>query len=435
VEYLGMSVHLPEERKSSILQELKKSMKRIKFKKCTPCQVDRETISFSNPIFASLPIPQTIIGLPEYQGQQRRLGYISPMGIQDDWRNQMVAKNHENQQTSSYLDQSNISSNNNNRCIPNNMGSNFSNNKTKHKNKSKKRNTKIITKKKDLVILSEKIRLYCSKNLKNTKWSYTDQIGLKLNQKLQKDCQITQQKWSNYMKKQTSNLKEITAIYLLSSSNKEVKNRQYSSNVQYQQEIGSKEFILHIQENLEIIRKKLIDIKSSTYSRKDKCDNGQTKLSRNEQRLSSRRKSIPKNSKDVEMLSKGRPVRIEKEQTNKEICVGDSKKRSRQYKKCLKAKLDKHKRSCSSTSADPSSTESIEEISRRRKDSYTDSSFLEGPSMDKLIKKTNYFNYSTKKIKKRVNQREGYGAPQVTQLLQYYGWTINLEKSHLQPIQ
>jgi hypothetical protein len=29
----------------------------------------------------------------------------------------------------------------------------------------------------------------------------SDQIGLKLNQQLQKICQIAQQKWSNYMKK------------------------------------------------------------------------------------------------------------------------------------------------------------------------------------------------------------------------------------------
>jgi hypothetical protein len=34
-----MSMHLPEERKSSILQELKKSMKRIKFKKYIPVRV------------------------------------------------------------------------------------------------------------------------------------------------------------------------------------------------------------------------------------------------------------------------------------------------------------------------------------------------------------------------------------------------------------
>jgi hypothetical protein len=34
-----MSVHLPEERKSNILQELKKSMKKIKFKKCTPVRI------------------------------------------------------------------------------------------------------------------------------------------------------------------------------------------------------------------------------------------------------------------------------------------------------------------------------------------------------------------------------------------------------------
>jgi hypothetical protein len=64
---------------------------------------------------------------------------------------------------------------------------------------------------------------------------------------------------------------------------------------------------------------------------------------------------------------------------------------------------------CSSISADPSSAENIEEISRRREDSYTDNSFLEGPSMDRLIKKANYFDYSTKQIRNHVNQRESYG--------------------------
>jgi hypothetical protein len=84
-----------------------------------------------------------------------------------------------------------------------------------------------------------------------------------------------------------------------------------------------------------------------------------------------------------------------------------NKKRSRQYRNCLKIGLVENKRFCSSTSADPSSAESIEEISRRE-DSYTVNSFLEGLSMDILIKKANYFYYSTGEIRKHVNQGKGY---------------------------
>jgi hypothetical protein len=73
---------------------------------------------------------------------------------------------------------------------------------------------KLSQEEKNLAILSEKGRLYSPTSLTNTKWSFTDQLGLKLNQKLQKYCQIAQKKKLNFMKKQTSNLKEITAIYL-----------------------------------------------------------------------------------------------------------------------------------------------------------------------------------------------------------------------------
>jgi hypothetical protein len=47
-------------------------------------QTDRETISYTNPIYTSFTLPQTIIGLPEYQNQQGKMGYLCPMGIQDD---------------------------------------------------------------------------------------------------------------------------------------------------------------------------------------------------------------------------------------------------------------------------------------------------------------------------------------------------------------
>jgi hypothetical protein len=59
-----------------------------------------------------------------------------------------VAKNYKNQQTSFYFDQSDISSSDNNKCIPDSMGSNFSSNKIKYKNKPKKRNGEIILRRK-----------------------------------------------------------------------------------------------------------------------------------------------------------------------------------------------------------------------------------------------------------------------------------------------
>jgi hypothetical protein len=187
------------------------------------------------------------------------------------------------------------------------------------------------------------------------------------------------------------------------------KNRQYSSNVQYQQKIGSEEFISHSKKDLEIIRKKLIDIKSSAYSRKDKCNNRQTKSTGNERRLSIKRKDISKNLKNVAMLSKGGSLCVQKELIDKDIYISNPSGRSRQHRKRLKTKLVKHKRTHSSTSTDPSSTESIEEISRRREDGYIDNFFLEGPSMDRFIKKANYFDYSTGEIRKGVNQGKGYG--------------------------
>jgi hypothetical protein len=63
----------------------------------------------------------------------------------------------------------------------------------------------------------------------------------------------------------------------------------------------------------------------------------------------------------------------------------------------------KNKRTCRISSSDSLTPESIEEISRR-KNSYIDSTFLEGPSMVKLIKKTNYFDYTTGQVRKDINE-------------------------------
>jgi hypothetical protein len=112
VEYLG-HVSTPSRREkieySSRVEEVDEEDKIQKmYSSQNTSQADREIISYSNPIYTSLTIPQTTIGLPEHQSQQGGLGYICPMGIQDNWRNQMVAKNNKNQQTSSYFDQSYI---------------------------------------------------------------------------------------------------------------------------------------------------------------------------------------------------------------------------------------------------------------------------------------------------------------------------------------
>jgi hypothetical protein len=62
--------------------------------------------------------------------------------------------------------------------------------------------------------ITENGRVFCPTNINNSKWSYTDQLGLKKRQKLQKEYQVVQQKWNQKMKNQTSNLKELTTINL-----------------------------------------------------------------------------------------------------------------------------------------------------------------------------------------------------------------------------
>jgi hypothetical protein len=69
--------------------------------------------------------------------------------------------------------------------------------------------------------------------------------------------------------------------------------RQYSSNVQYHQKIGSNEFVPYVAEDLEIIRDKLLAIKSNTHS-----SNRQIKQTRDEQKLSSERRRISNDSVD-----------------------------------------------------------------------------------------------------------------------------------------
>jgi hypothetical protein len=179
----------------------------------------------------------------------------------------MVVKNYKNQQTSPYLDQSEISSSDNNVCVPNSMGSNFSSNKTKYKDKSKKKIQK-LSQEKNLAILSEKDKLYCLTDLKNTKWSYTNQIGLKLNQRFQKNSPteiIELYEETNFESEKHNSHLLSTSSFFPSDKEMEIqkypdKNGQYSREVQHQQKIGSEKFISQGKEDMEIIREKLLNI-------------------------------------------------------------------------------------------------------------------------------------------------------------------------------
>jgi hypothetical protein len=264
-------------------------------------QTDRETISYSNPIYPSLSIPQTVIGLSECQSQQRGMEHLCSMGIQNDWRNQMVDENYKNQQTSSYFDQSNLPSSNYNGCLSNIMGSNLSNNKSKRENKFTKRNGEIIARRKEScdpigkweTVLPHKFDEYQVELYRSDRTEIESE-----------DSEILSNSPEEMVKfYEKTNLKpegdnsSLLSTSSLPPSDKEIqiqkynnKNGQYRSDVQHQQEIRGHESIPHSEKNMEIIRKKLLDIKSSTYPWENKCDNRQIKSIGNERRLSIKRK-------------------------------------------------------------------------------------------------------------------------------------------------
>jgi hypothetical protein len=132
VEYLGPISTTPREEKIQHPSRVEEIDEENKIQKMYisqgTSQANRKTISYTDPIHPNILIPQTTFGLSEYQSQQGGMGHLCPMGIQNDWRNQMVDQNYKNQQTSSYFDQSH-----------------FPSSKSKCKNKSKKRNGEIIT--------------------------------------------------------------------------------------------------------------------------------------------------------------------------------------------------------------------------------------------------------------------------------------------------
>jgi hypothetical protein len=104
------------------------------------------------------------------------------------------------------------------------------------------------------------------------------------------------------------------------------------------------------------------------------------------------------------MFLKSRFISVKAKQTSQNLCLSDHKKGSIQHRKHFKIKLVKNKKT-QFISSGPFIPENIEKISRRRKDSNFDSTFLEGPSVDKLIEKANYFEYTSGEI--RIYIKEG----------------------------
>jgi hypothetical protein len=123
--------------------------------------------------------------------------------------------------------------------------------------------------------------------------------------------------------------------------------------------------------------KKLLEIKISIYSRENKCRNRQIKQTGNKQRLSSERRSISNDSVEMEIFSESRPIGVKIKQASKNLSISNAKKGSKQHKECAKIRLVKNKRFHISTSSGSPNSESITEVSRRRKNRYFNSSFLD----------------------------------------------------------
>jgi hypothetical protein len=251
----------------------------------------------------SLSLSQTIVKLPEFNSQSMGMEHILPLGIQNNWGNQMVAENYQIQPNSSYIDNLKSSSSDYDRYVPNSMGSDFPSSRTECKNKRKKRNKKIISRREkssDIIRKRESILPY----------KYNDfQVELhrpdrsKQKSKIEEGLSDSSTEMVKLDEKADFESKRIDSNLPSSSSlpsfDKEIKiqvhfnqDGQYSSDVQHQQKIRSNEFIPIVAEDMEIIRNKLLTIKSSPHSRKNKCGDRQAKQTRNERGLSPKRRSI-----------------------------------------------------------------------------------------------------------------------------------------------
>jgi hypothetical protein len=99
---------------------------------------------------------------------------------------------------------------------------------------------------------------------------------------------------------------------------------------------------------------------------------------------------------------------LKTKQANENLCISNFEKGFQQHKQYFETKLVKNKRFCTSTSSNFPNSESITEVLSRRKDNYFDNTLLKRLSIVKLIKKPDYFDYTTGEIRKCVNKGKGY---------------------------
>jgi hypothetical protein len=120
-------------------------------------QADRETISYPDSIYPSLIIPQTTIGLPEYQSQQGEMGHIRPMGIQDDLWLKTIKTNKPRLISTNPTFQAVITTD----ASPIAWGATFQAINQNTKLNPRKEMEKLSQEEKNLAILSENGKLYC----------------------------------------------------------------------------------------------------------------------------------------------------------------------------------------------------------------------------------------------------------------------------------
>jgi ribonuclease HI len=173
------------------------------------------------------------------------------------------------------------------------MGSNLSNSKAKYKNKSKKRNREINSRRKESCNPVRKRKTILPHKFDDFQVELYRSIGSETESETSERISNRPKEMVKLYEKQTSNLKEITAIYLaLHHFLPLIKKSRYKNilirtdNTAAMYNINKNEPILHSEEDMEIIRKKLLNIKRSTYVREDKCGDRQIELFGNEQKLS-----------------------------------------------------------------------------------------------------------------------------------------------------
>jgi hypothetical protein len=78
-------------------------------------QINREIIDYLNPVLPGFSLSQTIIKLPDYNSQSMGVKHILPMGMQNNWGDQMVVEDYQIQLFSLYIHNAKFSSSDYNR--------------------------------------------------------------------------------------------------------------------------------------------------------------------------------------------------------------------------------------------------------------------------------------------------------------------------------